>query len=255
MSKDSSYPVRSLKWHTARFFGNPDPKQHSKNGSIFLSTCLFTAAITGLLITDETPSDKSTLVDNEQVIERYEQSLAHISENYQKFYAQNTIETQNMLPGTNAIVTKDDNATFENKIKKDAINFLTATLTDATLSESDVENLLDNFSNSITPIEEFGFADLAETSFLDEAQQNYKDQHNTQNINNPEAAQKISRIADKMSDENEIEKMIGTVFGGLVGGFGIFILLASMIFAGDNKKRYQQIASQPKPTRKMGYKH
>lgn len=254
MGADSSYPLRSLKWHFARFFEHPDEDQINTNATVLIGSCMVLSAMAGFNLMDADPSDTAPTATSASIVERYEASLDHLDNLHEQLITADNLDKLNALPGVEDIEAPANTVTLE-EFNTQATTFISSALTDQSLSEQDIGSLLTTFSEEITPISELGFAGSSDMTFLNEAQAKYRAENDIASLNS-DAAKGISEIASEMNGNNALGQVfIGGLLGGIGGGLGFAFLLIQLICGGARGDALKKVARSPKPTRQRPISH
>lgn len=254
MGADNSYPLRSLKWHFARFFENPDEDQLNTNATVLIGSCMVLSAMAGFTLMDEGPSSTAPTGTSASIVERYEASLDHLDNLHEQLITANNLDKLNALPGVDDIAAPANTVTLE-EFNTQATTFISSALTDQSMSEQDISNLLTTFSEEITPISELGFSGSTDMTFLNEAQAKYRADNDVASLNN-DAAKDVSEIMSEMNGMNNLGQFFfGGLVGGLGGGLGLAFLLIQLICGGARGEALKKIARSPKPTRQRPVSH
>jgi len=251
----SNYYLQSLKWHAARFFKNPDRKTDDRNGMLLITSCMLAVATAGYNLADVDPAETAPDATNEQSIQDYQTSLSYLEDLHDDLYKSERQTKRNALPGV-PDVSPVENPVTEGQFQSYAIDFLGTTLTDRTLSEQNVSELLEAFEDKVAPMDQFGFRDIGNARHLNEAQEKYQERYDSQTLPNDDA-EKISEIARDMDIDEYFIKFMVILFGGGLGGLGLASSIFSLATGGRRENEMKELARKPKPTRhrSSGYKH
>lgn len=254
MSSDNYY-LRSLKWHAARFFKNPDRKTDDRNGMLLIAGCMLAVATAGYNLADVDPSETAPDAANEQSIQDYQTSLSYLEDLHDDLYKSERQTKRNALPGV-PDVSPVENPVTESQFQSYAVDFLETALTDRTLSEQNVSELLEAFEDKVAPMDQFGFSDIGNARHLNEAQERYQERYDSQTLPNDDA-EKISEIARDMDIDEYFIKFMVVLFGGGLGGLGLAGSILGLATGGRRENKMKELARKPKPTRNRssGYKH
>lgn len=256
MPEDSNYAWRSLKWHAARFWENPNEEQMNRNAFTFVATCMAITGATGVALVDGSPETEAVNYAQEQTLERYEESLDYLTEVHQDLQVQHNTQVQNALPGVAPVTPTEPEMTKE-LFNAEATAFLTAALTDNSLSEQDTEDLLEEFSEDIGAISGFGFKNFSDATYLDEAREAYTEEsaEDRAGHTNTDAAKYISEKATEYHVNEQLGKVITAILGGGGGGLALTFLLISLVSGGGRSEKIKRLSNSPKPTRNNRMKH
>jgi len=252
---DLSYPFRLASWHASRFVMHPDKKKNKRNDKIHfgLVGVLTTAAlITGVdLDPDATPIDGQ----NER-ISSYTQQIDALDD----FYT-NNVETARETWRTSSLENKDAAEANVNSahaaFNDHAQDLLMGIYTETGVSETELQGLLQNFTEQVGDISSFEFNDkpfpnIGDAAHLHEAQAQFPSADTEK-----ERAFQIAEAAAGNDGGESIIKTLSPLMGA--GVAFAYMLLATMLLAGTGVLgRAEEIAKRPAPKLNRstgGFKH